>query len=587
VDNPQESTTAPAPLSRWRRLHRLLGPLLALLLAPLALTGILLNHPGLAGRFSLPLEWLPDDYGYHDWNRGTLSEATWSAESQRWLLAGKEGIWSFAPGGVAQPVGIGFPRGAWDRMSESVGLFGAAGEEGAPSGAGLLLAGTRDGLWGCGVTRASSAGVTVARNTAAEDSCRWKKFPETSGERIRSVVGLSAYSRAAGGIPETQLEGGAPIIVMGHHRAWILDRDTLSPASPARQTLLPLHATLEGELPRTALFRWVFDLHSGTLFGLPGRLAMDAAALGLLLFAGTGLYQLLFRKRLRQGQGAMRPRMGRLFAGSHKNHRRVGRWVFALLLISGLTGMVMRPPGLVLIGFFDLPWATPTWGGSEFRLPFKPERAAWDAQRQGLWVAAEEGLFFGQPATTRPATGAKAATSAGANTNAQRAMVSSTDWTFRAVPLGVPIHGMGCTALGVQGDGSLLIGSFSGLFAWHPESGAVRAYIGDARGGGRPAETMVMGAGLRAGEPVFVAGYAEGIVPGSREIIAPPPELARQSQMSLWHAAFEVHNWRILQPWIGNFYMLLVGFCGAALTALAWSGWRLERTTFRRKAPRG
>ena len=549
---PPPTHPASAPLSRWRRLHRLLGPLLALLLAPLALTGILLNHPGLAGRFSLPLDWLPDDYGYRAWNRGTLAEATWSAASQRWLLAGKEGIWSFAPGGVARPVGSGFPTGAWDRMSESVGLFSPVGAEAAPSHGGLLLAGSRDGLWGCALSE-----------------CRWTKFPETDGERIRSVVGLFAEPGAAG-LPEIQSGVAPPFFAIGNHRAWLLQPSAQGTQLPE---LVPLHATLEGEPPRTALFRWVFDLHSGTLLGLPGRLAMDAAALGLLLFAGTGLYQLLFRKRLKQGQGTMRPRMGRLFAGSHKNHRRVGRWVFALLLVSGVTGMVMRPPGLVLIGFFDLPWATPTWGVEGPRLPFKAERAAWDARRQGLWVAAEGGLFFGKPAS-------RVATTAGAEP-------APTDWSFRAVPLAVPIHGMGCTVLGVQRDGSLLIGSFSGLFAWDPESGAVRSYIGDARAGGRPAETMVMGAGLRAGEPVFVAGYADGIVPGSREIVAPPPELAEQAQMSVWHAAFEVHNWRILQPWIGNFYMLLVGFCGAALTVLAWSGWRLERTTFRRKAPRG
>ena len=103
-------------ISRWQ--HKIIGLTLMLYLIMMSMTGILLNHRGAIQGISLPLSWLPSNYLYHNWNRGLINDAVLSANGNRLLLAGKEGVWlaDQLPEGIRyEALDAGYPTVAYKK----------------------------------------------------------------------------------------------------------------------------------------------------------------------------------------------------------------------------------------------------------------------------------------------------------------------------------------------------------------------------------------------------------------------------------------------------------------------------------------
>jgi hypothetical protein len=170
-----------------------------------------------------------------------------------------------------------------------------------------------------------------------------------------------------------------------------------------------------------------------------------------------------------------------------------------------------------------------------------------------LYLATQNGLFCGSPDGNKP---------------------------FATVPIHLPIHGMGATVFEPLADNSLLIGSFSGLVKWHPETGKVTTIPADKntqprRFGG----AMVAAAMIDNGTPKFWCDYRRGLklFPGagltSTEIqvgnlpssLTMPEKIREKSQISLWHFLFEFHNGRIFRDLLGRYTWLVVPLGGLLL----------------------
>lgn len=239
--------------------HRYLGLAVALFVALLAVTGVLLNHAEELPLLERPVrsELLLDWYGLSP--DGEL--ASFPA-GRHWAVGLERGIYLDARHVAA---------------SESP-LIGAAVLDD------FLVLATRDSL----------LLVTADGEAHLIDRLKSESLP---GE-------LQRIGRGADGQLRVEAAGGI-------HRA---DRDILSwgAADPSE----PVRWSAAGELPREQrravlasfrgeglpLGRVIADLHSGRILGSFGSLLMDGAALALLLLTGTGLYNWWRARRLQSSR---------------------------------------------------------------------------------------------------------------------------------------------------------------------------------------------------------------------------------------------------------------------------------------------
>ena len=474
-----------------RKLHLWLGLLFVPLLVLLAFSGIGLNHPKLVQSVSLPLGWMPENYAYSNWNRG-LIEAVIPDNLGGYYATGKEGVWHLTPSG-SQLLSNDLQQSAWQKMGYSLYLDQTAEQ---------LLGGSRDGLYSFDLRTE-----------------QWRQIPGSNGERFVSIVrddqGLVVASRS------------------GLYRLLY---------TRGRYQLSKIAITLADNGRNSPLFRFIFQLHSGELWGTIGKLIMDMVG-GLLAFLSlTALYLFLFPRLVKRKLLGRKGRVtgGRAFRWLLRHHNKLGLLAALFLLISGLTGMVMRPPGLILISNAESPVKLDDLHGSA--LPHIIEKAQWDPEHKQLMLLTSGGLYLGSLATGE---------------------------VFQPAPLPVPVHAMGATLFEPY-SGGYLVGSFSGIYHWRPSTGQVSSLsVNTGRAMVMPKAVVQQGAALGIFD--FYTGFH---LLNGKQLGFPmmPASVNQQASISLWHMLFELHNMRIFQSAIGPFYLLLIALTGLALVLLSVSG---------------
>jgi sulfite reductase (NADPH) flavoprotein alpha-component len=120
--------------------------------------------------------------------------------------------------------------------------------------------------------------------TVASLDVAWAAFLREAPDAVRANIPAST---AADGALEIRYQTAAS----PHDRAW--DNLKLDPASGAVRSRAPY-----ADLPRGRRFiTSLFPLHSGSWFGVPGRVVAASAALLMPLFALSGLWMWLLRRR--------------------------------------------------------------------------------------------------------------------------------------------------------------------------------------------------------------------------------------------------------------------------------------------------
>ena len=102
---------------------------------------------------------------------------------------------------------------------------------------------------------------------------------------------------------------------------------------------------------KVSLFRTIWRLHSGELFGEFGKIIVDLLGVAVIIFSITGLIIFIFPKIVRRLKSK-----GKKFSGyiatlrpSYKWHGKLGYWLTALILILFISGTFLRPPLLIAI----------------------------------------------------------------------------------------------------------------------------------------------------------------------------------------------------------------------------------------------
>lgn len=102
---------------------------------------------------------------------------------------------------------------------------------------------------------------------------------------------------------------------------------------------------------RAGLFRTIWVIHSGEIYGIAGKLIVDLLGLVVILLVITGAlhfsmpYALRRLKRLKKSTKKASSTK-KIYA---KWHKKAGIWIGLFLLINTITGMFLRPPLLITI----------------------------------------------------------------------------------------------------------------------------------------------------------------------------------------------------------------------------------------------
>jgi len=496
----------------WRAWHKWVGLFFSIFIILFCISGIILNHRQLFAGCEVSRWWLPQAYHIENWNqqivKGTLPN------NDEVLVWGQAGVWR---------TDSTFSR--WEDFNQGI-------DEGIDNRKITDVVKTGDGRLFC--------------------SGLYNAYIYNNEEKHWQAVVLPGNDER---ISDVALRGGDTVVV--------LTRSTLYEAvAPVYQFQERKLMTPEGYENKTTLFKTFWMLHSGDLFGLVGRLVVDAMAVVLIVLCLTGIVFFVLRITLRHTDNPQDKRKcahGMKF--QLKWHNRLGAGLIVLTLLLSITGMCLRPPlmvPLVMTHHRPVPGSTMA---SDNVFHDKLRAIRWDSRLEQWLLSTSEG-FYRLPADLE---------------NALPKAVA---------PGKAPqVSPMGMNVFRPEGD-TWLVGSFSGLFEWDPATGEVTDWFTGQPYtkpsgypiGGHAVTGYSSDLSLTDGLPVVFEYGAPPTVGGSQPFEVPMPEVLKSQPMSLWNFALELHVGRCYEPFLGSVVSVLFVFLsGLLLTLILISGYIVYR----------
>jgi uncharacterized iron-regulated membrane protein len=502
-------------LKTLRKFHKWPGIVITMFVILFSFSGILMNHRSLISSIDINRSLLPAEYSYQNWNKGAVkSVCQLGADSA--LVYGNIGIWlSIDQLRTFQDLNAGFPKGIDNRKISKV----------LKTPDGKLFAGSYFGLY-----------------QYSWKQHEWQKIIlPVSEERITDLM-------------------------MKQREMLVQTRSFLLKTSDGKsfQSIeLPAPEDYNG---KASLFKTLWLLHSGEIWGSAGKLVVDLFGLAILIISLTGLMHFIFpewlkyrKKRQKESSKLVRARNTNLHW-----HNRLG-WIFILFLIFvTVTGMFLRPPLLIAIANSVVSPIPGTVLSSPNPWYDKLRRVLYDEQQHIFLFSTYDGFFV-------------------TDENFQNPMRQPMNQP--------PVSVMGCNVLEIKGKSSYLVGSFNGLFLWNPFSGQLSDYLS-----GIPFQAPEV-----VGPPIskdmidgwfadnlgneFYFDYNHGVLPirNTTAFGEMSSEIISKSPISLWNLALEVHTGRIFEPILGMFYILYVPLAGICILVVLISGFFVWWIGYRKK----
>ena len=312
------------------------------------------------------------------------------------------------------------------------------------------------------------------------------------------------------------------------------------------------------------MFETMWQIHSGEIFGLPGQLFVDFLGLITIFLSTTGIIYFFFPGwiKRRKNRNKTAKKLVSVNKWSLKWHNKTGAWFFAFLVILFFTGMFLRPPLLITIAntrvtplkFSHLDQPNPWYD--------KLRDLHYDPDRQVFLLSTSEGMFYMNKKNYQP----------------------------QFMNIQPPVSVMGINTFEPYRDGAYLIGSFSGLFLWHPSFPEIINYplgtVYKEQTGSRPIGDFKVSGFIKDTQGnEYMVDYDQGILPLYHQKSFPkmPQNILGECGISLWNFSLEVHTGRIFQNILGIFYILLVPLCGMAGIVVVISGYLLWRKKYKTK----
>ena len=499
----------------YKKLHKWPGLIISFVLLYYGITGIFMNHREFFSGLEINRASLPKEFHYKNWNNSAL-KGNLIINNDSILVYGNIGIWvTDSAFSEYRPFNKGLPKGMDNRKVFDI----------HHSNDGNLYAATLFGLF-----------------AFDKQTVEWKKFPLKVD--IKRFVAIESYNDTLCVLNRSCLFKGKSEGIDTHFT----------------KIQLKAPADYKSEI---SLFETIWQIHSGEILGLPGKLFVDLLGLTTVFLSATGIIYFFFpgwiKKRKRQNKSA--GNIIKINKWTLKWHNKTGAWTFVLLIILFFTGMFLRPPLLIAIAktkvkaikYSHLAQPNPWYD--------KLRDLLYDTEKDIFLLSTSEGMYY-----------------MGRN--------ELTPKPFKVQP---PVSVMGINTLERFSDGAYLIGSFSGLFVWHPAHYDIYNYpLGKLYTGnpsGRPVgDFKITGTITDVSGHQYMIDYDQGVIPlyHQKEFPRMPENVMKEAKMSLWNLSLEIHTGRFFKFLTGNFYILIVPLTGLAGIMVVLSGYLLWRKRFRK-----
>jgi len=497
----------------WKKCHKWGGIFFTVFILMFCCTGIILNHQKFFSGYEVSRGWMPQRYQYKYWNNGII-KGTLQLTDGRILAYGNAGIW------------------LTDSCFSTLTSFNTGLAKGIENREISNLIQQSDGSIWC----AALFDLYLLQNNG-----QWQKYPlPDHNEQLSDIT-----------------QRGDTLIALS--RSYIYQ--AVSPDYTFRQIQLPEPENYSRE---ETLFRMVWLMHSGELFGITGKLIVDFLAIVLIILCFTGIIYWvlppLIRRRKRK-QINVKSHIT-LLRDSLKWHNRLGAYLIILTLLLSVTGMCLRAPlrtPLVKVKANPIPGSMLD---SENAWHDKLRAIRWDDQLQTWLLGTSKGFYSIGSLDDIPhkMTHAPAASSMGIN-------------VFTPDP---------------EYTNTWLIGSLSGFFRWNPESKVVTDYFTGKAVSGRSkpgSSTAVSGYSNHLQDSPIIFRRHDGATDATGTSQLPPmPDELKNQPMSLWNLCLELHVGRFFSSLLGDLTQWFVFVSGLILSLVLISGYIVYRKQYKRRS---
>ncbi len=498
-----------------RKWHKWAGLVLAFFFIVYALSGIFLNHRKEISCIDISRSCLPDSYRYNNWNNGAL-KGTFRLFPDSVLLYGGAGLF------------------VTDSLGSQITHFEVGMKEGADNRMVGNIVRTR--------TNSVFAITPFDLYRLDEASGKWQLLsPELdTDERISDVQTV-----------------GDSLVVLSRSHVFI------SRYPYNRFSKIELK-TPEGYRKEASLFRTMWTLHSGELFGLPGKIGVDLLGVISIVLCVTGVIFTCFPKIIKRKKKQKKDAKPytTIWKKSVTLHNKAGTALLVFLLILVLSGTFLRPPLLIAIIRAKVPTVPGTVLNDDNPWFDKLRCIRYDRVENDWLLYSSEGFFRLDELGACPEK-------------------------LQTPP---PVSVMGVTVLEQETSGRWLAGSFSGLYYWERQTGkSLDAYTlepASIQQGGRPViKDAVSGYSEDFGNRKIIFDYfmgARGLKP-DMSFVPMPATIKEDGKISLWHFCLEVHVGRFYSPVIGIFSDLFVFLSGVLILSVLLSGYIIYKRRYKKK----
>lgn len=488
-------------LITWKKFHRWAGLFVAVFILVFGVSGIILNHRSCFKSCDVSRSLLPQSYHIKDYNNGII-RGTIPLGADSLLAFGSCGVWltntSF---NTLSEYNQGFPKGVDNRNIKNIVK-------------------TSDGNIWC----ASQYELYKLLNNT------WKKIKLPCNDERISDVALSKDKKG--------------ILVIGRSNIYEVSDKTL----PKKLELL----APENASNKVSLFKTIWLLHSGELFGTVGKIIVDLTGIILIILSITGIviFILPYSIRTKIKRGHKVPMTIKIFKWNFRWHNLIGVYTFVVTLLIAITGTCLRPPLMIP---FVLSKTSPVPGSSLDNGNFwydKLRALRWDKMNNEWLLSSSEGFYRFASFNDKP----------------------------KAIPKdkAPQVSPMGVNVFREEAPGVWIVGSFSGIFRWDTSNGVCYDfYTGEKIENNRRslglANNLVCGYSADTSSPI-VFDYAKGTgnLPKMEDSL-------RKQPMSLWNVALELHVGRCYSPFLGPISDMFVFLFGLLISLILISGYILSR----------
>ena len=477
----------------FRKTHKWVGLTIALLIVLFSISGIILNHRSLFSSTDINRSILPEEYQYKNWNNAAV-RATVKLNENSFLTYGNIGVWhTDSTFSKFTDFNTGFPAGIDNRK-----IFKILKTDQA------LLAGTLFGLY---------------------------EFNYKQKQWIKIQLPLHEEN-----VVDILQKCDSTFIMTRSHLLVTTNRKVFNKIN------LPQPENYDNKV---GLFKTLWVIHSGEIYGEVGKLLVDLMAL-VFIFLSVGGVIMFFSKLKLKRKKTDKPKQEstrKTYKWNLKWHNKIG-WTTAIFLIfMTLTGMFLRPPLLIAIAYNRVA-----------KIPFTEldtPNPWFDVLRRIMYIHEEEKFII--------------STSEG---------FYSFDKDFKDkgkfFEIQPPASVMGVTVFEQLNAENVLVGSFEGLFNWNYKTGEIfdlikkQSYYAPMQKGSPVGDYKISGFSTDfKGQPIAFEYQLGAININNNVAFSNMPEnVINKSTISLWSLALEVHTGRIYGVLLGMFYILVVPLGG-------------------------